>query len=328
MTTPDERADNSARNAAIKIADEALKSGRIVQADHDMRVEQLRRAQTLQDIELAIRDLRTPPPAAPPTIAPVPPTPTGQQTPSVIQATGGQQWPLVNYGPGAGSAGAGATNIATSIGKSGGRAIGGIIAAIILISVVVPIAGAVIAFVNAKDSFPDFGGIGPSDETTYLPGQAPGEHGVNLFTTDGYTDLVDALRDKTDATYTFSAVLYPRYASLEVPTGTNDRYQNFYWNGEELELQDIKGTTDDGQVDIGLVDPQVVINCVTTVHDRMDSPTSWYAIIGDGFGTGPQISCYASNEFSESTYIIETLDGTVTYDSELTVQPTPPASTG
>ena len=107
-----------------------------------------------------------------------------------------------------------------------------------------PIAGAVIAFMSARDSFPDFGSIGPTDETTYSPGVAPGKDGVNVHTIDGYTELVDALREETDATYAFSAVLYPRYAVVEVPTGTNTRYQNFYWNGEELELQDIKGTTD------------------------------------------------------------------------------------
>ena len=307
MTTPDERADNSDRNAAIKTVEQALKSGRIVQADRDMRVQQLQGAQTMQDIDLAVRDLRAAGAAAPPTIAPMPPTPTGQQP------AGGQPWPLVNYGPGAGSPST--TEIATAVGK-GGKAIGGIIAAIILVSVIVPIAGAVIAFVSARDSFPDFGGIGPTDDTTYLPGQAPGERGVNVHTVEGYEDMVDALREETDATYAFTAVLYPRYAVLGVPTGTNNRYQNFYWNGEELELQDIKGTTDSAQVDLDLVDPQQVVDMLTTVRGRLDNPESWYVIIGDSFGQGPQISAYASNDFSESTVLTETLDGTVIYDSE------------
>jgi hypothetical protein len=307
VTTPDERADNSARNDAIKTVEQALKSGRIVQADHDMRVEQLRGAQTMQDIDLAVRDLRAPAPAAPATIAPMAPTPTGQPP------AGGQSWPLVNYGPGAGAAGV--TDVATATGK-GGKAIGGIIAAIILVAVVVPIAGAVIAFFAARDSFPEFEGIGPTDDTTYLPGQEPGKSGVNVHTVDGYTEMVDALRDETDATYAFSAVLYPRYAVLEIPTGTNNRYQNFYWNGEELELQDIKGTTDDAQVDLSLVDPQQMVDMLNTVRGRLDNPENWYVIIGDSFGSGPQISAYASNDFSESTSITETLDGTVVYDSE------------
>jgi hypothetical protein len=303
VTSPDERADSSARNAAIKTVEEALKSGRIVQADHDMRVSQLRSAQSMQDIDLAVRDLRAAAPAAPPTIAPMPATPTGQQP-----------WPLVNYGPG-GTA-VETASVATATGKAGGRAIGGIVAAIILVAVIVPIAGAVIAFVAARDSFPDFGSIGPTDDTTYAPGQAPGKDGVNLFTVDGYNELVDAIRDETSATYTFDLVIYPRYAVVEIPTGTNNRYQNFYWDGEKLELQDIKGTTDDPQVDASLVDAQTLIDCVTTVRDRSDTPDTWYAVINDSFGSGAQLSCYASNDFGESTYIIETLDGTVTYDSE------------
>jgi hypothetical protein len=307
VTSPDERADNSARNAAIKTVEQALKSGRIVQADHDMRVAQLRGAQTMQDIDMAVRDLRAPGSTPPPTIAPAP-TATGVQPPA------GQPWPLVNYGPG----GSGATDVAAVAGAAakGGKAIGGIIAAIILVAVVVPIAGAVIAFVSARDSFPDFGSIGPTDETTYLPGQAPGKSGVNVHTVDGYHEMVDALREETDATYSFTAVLYPRYASIQVPTGTNNRYQNFYWSGEELELQDIKGTTDATQVDLSLVDPQQVVDMLNTVRDRMDQPESWYVIISDTSGNGPQISAYASNDFGESTYFTQTLDGTVIYDSE------------
>lgn len=303
MTSPDERADNSARSAAIKTVNDALKSGRIVQADHDMRVSQLGSAQTMQDIDLVVRDLRAASPVAPGTIAPVPATPTGQP------------WPLVNYGPG--DAGGTTPSIATVAGKSGGgRAIGGIIAAIILVAVIVPIAGAVIAFVAARDSFPSFDTIGPTDDTTYAPGQAPGKGGVNVFTVEGYDDLVSAIRDESDATYVYDLVLYPRYAVAEIPTGTNNRYQSFYWNGEELDLQDIKGTTDDNQVDVGLVDAQKLIDCVTTVRDRSDNPDSWYAIISDSFGSGAQMTCYASNDFGESTYIIANLDGTVTYDSE------------
>jgi hypothetical protein len=314
VTTPDDRADNSARNAAIRQVNEALKSGRIVQADHDMRVDQLRGAQTMQDIDLQVRDLQAPAPPAPPTVTPVPPTPTGQVTPSAAQETGAAPWPLVNYGPGA----SGATSLSAASAPSGkgGKAIGGLIAAIILVAVIVPIAGAVIAFVSARNSFPDFGSVGPTDATTYAPGQAPGQDGVNVHTLDGYQKLVDAVRDQTRATYAYEAVIYPRYAVLQVPTGTNNRYQSFYWNGEDLQVQDIKGTTDDPQVDLALLDPQMMIDMLNTVRDRTDSPDSWYVVYDDSFGQGPAISAYASNEFGESTYIVKSLDGTVMYDSE------------
>jgi hypothetical protein len=312
VTTPDERATTSARNAAIKQVDEALKAGRIVQADHDMRVDQLRQAQMMQDIDLQVRDLQAPPPATPPAIAPVPPTPTGQQPPNPAQ-----QWPLVNYEPStSGSTTLSGSAASTASAGKGGKAIGGVIAAVILVAVIVPIAGAVIAFVSARNSFPDFGSVGPTDETTYAPGQAPGKDGVNVHTVDGYQDLVDAVRDETHATYAYQAVIYPRYAVVEVPTGTNNRYQDFYWDGQELQLQDFKGTTDDSQVDLSLLDPAMMIDMLETVRGRVDNPSSWYVVYDDSFGQGPAVSAYASNEFGETSYIVKGLDGTVIYDSQ------------
>ena len=307
MSTPDGRAGNSDRNDATKLVEDALRAGRIVQADRDMRVSQLEHAQTMQDIDLAVRDLRAPGASSPPAVAPVPGVPAGQQPPA-----GGQPWPLVNYGPASHET----VDVATVVGKSGGRAIGGIIAAIVLVSVVVPIAGAIIAFVSSRDSFPEFDSIGPTDDTTYAPGEAPGKDGINVHTVEGFEDLVGALEDKTGESFVYNAVLYPRYAVLEVPTGTNNRYENFYWDGE-LTLNTIKGTTDAEQVDLGLVDPQQVVDLLTLVRGRLDAPTSWYAIVNDRSDGEPQISAYASNEYSETSYITQDLAGNVIYDSEV-----------
>ena len=52
------------------------------------------------------------------------------------------------------------------------------------------------------------------------------------------------------------------------------------------------------------------------MRGRLDNPNSWYVIVGDYVGTETQITAYASNDFSETTYIVQTLDGTVVYDSE------------
>ena len=48
----------------------------------------------------------------------------------------------------------------------------------------------------------------------------------------------------------------------------------------------------------------------------MDSPTSWYLVINDSARSETQVTAYASNDFGESTYLMETLDGTVVYDSD------------
>lgn len=309
MTSPDERASSSARNAALKLVEDALKSGRIVQADHDMRRDQLQRAQTMQDIDLQTRDLRAAPPAAPPVV------PQTASAPVSVGAAAGQQpWPLVNYGPGSTSS-AEVTQLVGAVNK-GGKAIGGIIAIIVLASVVVPIAGAIIAFVSARDSFPDFGDLGPTDETTYLPGQAPGENGVNVHTVEGYDEMVDALREETGATYVFNAVIYPRYAVLNVPTGVNERYEAYYWDGSTMEKNTSRGTSSDGQIDMSLIEPELLISALETVRDRLDSPTSWYVNMYNNTAFGAQINASASNSFGESTTLIMGLDGTVVYDSE------------
>ncbi|QIG41554.1 DUF1707 domain-containing protein [Nocardioides anomalus] len=311
MTSPDERASGRARDDAIKLVDDALRSGRIVQADHDMRVAQLRQALTMQELDLQTRDLQlasapvTAPPAvsvgAPQTPVPAAPAPAQPQQP----------WPLVNYGPGSGEA----PEIA-QLASKGGKAIGGIVALVVLLSIVVPVAGAIIAFVSARDSLPDFGSAGPTDETTYLPGQAPGDGGVNVHTVEGYDAMVDALKDETGASYTFTTAIYPRYAVLEVPTGVNERYESWYWDGETLSRNDSRGSSSEAQVDLSLVDPQTIVDLLTTVRARVEDPTSWYAIVSGVDPTGPTISAYASNDFSETTYVVAHLDGTIVYDSD------------
>ena len=115
-----------------------------------------------------------------------------------------------------------------------------------MISVIVPIVGVIIGLASAKDSFGNLDFADPVDETTYLPGQPPGKDGVNLHTIDGFNEMVAGLEEKTGATTVFSAVLYPRYAVLEVPeAATGKRYRNYYWDGHSMALQDYKSTTDD-----------------------------------------------------------------------------------
>ena len=48
------------RGQAISLVEAALKSGRIVQADHDMRIDQIKNAPSEQDIDMIVRDLRPP----------------------------------------------------------------------------------------------------------------------------------------------------------------------------------------------------------------------------------------------------------------------------
>jgi hypothetical protein len=228
----------------------------------------------------------------------------------------GQPWPLVNYGPQQGQAAAAAADLAT-VAKSGGKWVGGIIGLVVLISAIVPIVGVVIGLMSARDTFDEFDFGQPVDETSYLPGQEPGENGVNVHTLDGYEEMVTALEDTAGTTEVIDATLYPRYAVVSVyENETGKRYRNYYWDGRTMVQQDYKSTSEDPRVDLREFDPSIVITMLEDVRGRVEDPTSWYASLGsDSISGEPQISVYASNDYSEGAYILATADGTITYES-------------
>lgn len=297
------------RNQAISLVEAALKSGRIVQADHDMRIDQIKSSASPQEIDLVVRDLQPAPVAA----AMSAPTSAGAPT---ATTTPQQPWPLVNYGPAQGQAAQSAE--LAQFASGAGKKIGGIIAVVVFISIIVPIVGVVIGLVTARDTFDDINFGQPVDETTYAPGQTPGENGVNVHTLAGYEQLVAALSEETGgSTEVFSAILYPRYAVVYVPEEPSGRrYESFYWDGRSLSANDIKSTSDSPRIDLAEVRPEVVIELLVTVRGRVEDPTSWYASIDSAPTTQDlQISVYATNEYGEGSYILADADGTPTYES-------------
>lgn len=288
---------------AISLVEAALKAGRIVQADHDMRIDQIKNAASQQEVDLVVRDLQPQAQAA----APAPTVSAG------APPAGGQPpWPLVNYGPAQGQP----VEIST-LAAGAGKKIGGIIAVVVLISVIVPIAGVIIALVSAKDTFEEINFGEPVDETTYLPGQAPGDNGVNVFTSGGYDDLVAALSEETGSTTVFSATIYPRYAVLSVPEkDTGKRYRSYYWDGRTLVANDIKSTSDAPRIDLESIAPEVLITLVEDVRGRVEDPTIWYASIDSVATEGPRMSAYASNDYGEGAYVVATLEGEIVHESD------------
>jgi hypothetical protein len=274
-----------------------------VQADHDMRLDQIKNASSPQEIDLVVRDLQ-PQVAAAGVAAP---TVAGGAPP----ATGQQPWPLVNYGPTQGQP------VELTAVANAGKKIGGIIAVVVLISVIVPIAGVIIGLVSARDTFDDINFGEPVDETTYLPGQEPGENGVNVHTVGGYQDLVAAVEETAGSTQVFSATLYPRYAVVQLPEdATGKRYQYYYWDGRTLSSNDSKSTSDDPRVDLASVKPEILIGLLEDVRGRVEDPTSWYVNIDSITSEGPRIAAYVSNEYGDGAYIVATLQGEIIYESE------------
>lgn len=173
--------------------------------------------------------------------------------------------------------------------------------------------GVIVGVINAAtddsgDSFIDFPGV----EETEPP---------QLFTRQDFNAMLDALREETGSTEVFNAVIYPEYASLDVPAeATGKRAYSYFYNGE---LGDpTKSSSTYQRFDLAQIDPAVMIRLVNKAKNTLvEDPTSWYVIIqkpGPPFDTGGWFSAYASNDFRESGYLLADLDGKIlrTYVSE------------
>ena len=167
-------------------------------------------------------------------------------------------------------------------------------------------AGPFVPDIDLPDFDPNVSGPPPD-------GADPGTPDVH--SPEGYAELLDALRERTGSTKVFEAVLYPEYASLDVPVdGSSQREESLFYDGE-LEDQNLKGTASERRIDLADIDPALLVRLLARARKLVDDPTSNYLIIR-GRSTvfsddGARIFAYASNEFSESAYIATRLDGTL-----------------
>ena len=337
VSTPQWARDKD-RDAAIKLVEAAWANGQIVEADRDKRVEELRRAETLTEVQMLTHDLQpplagTPAPgtgaAAAPFVVPASWPVTGSEPAAsgpaasgpgdgpdnvdpdlqhelqrvVDQLQGavasGSTTHTVHYGPPVGSSG---HHPAAST-KKVSKAVF-LVPLIIVAVVAVGIVGGIAALVNAiSDGVSNSGGIF-SDEP------------VDVLSVEGYGDLVDAVREESGSTTAFSAVLYPTYAVVELPVDTTTQHEDYwYWDGHDLTSNDVKSNSSFPRTDLADIDPQVVVDTVRKVRAKMSDESSWYAIVRAPDDSGAVIWAYASNEYGDSVYVGAKADGTITYDS-------------
>lgn len=278
MSTPDQRARDKDRDAAIEVVEAAWAEGQIVEADRDKRVEELLRAQTLAEVRMLVHDLQPPAQAPAPASAPAPePAPPPYATLEQVRAMKPQ-------------------------GATVSRAVF-VVPLVVVVVVAVAIIGAIVALVGAIDATTEGGLIG-SDEP------------ADVLSVEGYADLLAAVEEETGSTIAFSAVLYPTYASVELPVDrTTQREEYWYWDGHELTNNDVKSTSSFARTDLSRVDPAVLVNLVEQVQTRLEDATTWYAIVRAPDDDRAVMWAYASNEYGESEYLGARRDGTITYDS-------------
>lgn len=256
------------RNAAIRVVESACAAGRIIEADRDMRIEQLKHAQTLDEIAMYLRDLRMP------------------------------AEPTASYGPPSEYVSLDALTSRSSASRF-------VVPLAIVVMVVVTFIGGIVVFVGAS-LYDGADSVSVSESGSE----------VDVLSADGYQDLLAAVEEQTGATVAFMAVLYPTYASVELPVdGNSQRAKHWYWDGSELSDNDVKTTASGARYELGKVDPAVLVDLVEQVRGKVESPESWYAIVRAPDADRAVIWAYATGEYGESAYLGARRDGTVTYDS-------------
>jgi hypothetical protein len=273
----DQPASDRDRRAATRVVEDAFRSGRIIEADRDLRVVQLEQATSMQDVELVVRDLAArlppdfsvagPPPPRAPVFRPAPPQ----------------------------------------------RSYAGLVALVLGVVLVVP-AVVVVAVLAVRVSPDRVESSSPS--SSYAPGEPAQGEDVNVLTVESIEAMVDALAQETGSTSVYRASLYPTFAVIDVPTGSAS-YTQWYWDGTELSAVpgdelDIEAL----EVDLAQVDAQRAVDLVGQVRDRMAGARDWYVVADHPVGAEPQLSAWALDEADESSHLVTALDGTVLRDSE------------
>lgn len=298
-----DRVDDGDRNAAKKAVETALAEGRIVQADRDRRVDQLKYAQTTTELQMITQDLahRATAPAWT-TYEPPQADPSEEATPV----------PQVNYGPPQDPlVAAQVTQMKGTKPPGASRVL--ILVPIIFFLVIAIGAGAVILSVvgNIDDGSDEtFGGFDPFDGFEDAPGPGDAEP-PDLFTEGGFRGLVTVVRAETGSTMVFEAGLYEGYAVMTIPAeASGKRAISYRYDGDLTEST--KSTSSYDRFDLTTIDATVLAQVLRKAERLVEDPTTSYVLVRkpqDGSTTW--LSSYASNEFGESGYLRAEKDGTV-----------------
>jgi hypothetical protein len=311
-----QRAKDKDRDEAIALIEAAAARGAIVAADKDKRIQEVRAAQTVDEIGLITRGLAAPV-AAGASTDPTPPGPTFEPytpptTPPVAEPTAepAAENPTppstwlpdvpVSYGEPLTSSGGTTitTTTTTTVTRSAGR-LALIVVLCVVAGIAVPIFFGIKALVDGIDDIDDI--VGGS---------------ADVFSDAGMADLVEAVEEKTGSTEVFELSVFKGYAVVYLPTeSSGKRYISYRFDGNLEEFS--KGTqSEDVRFDLEDVDAAVLRDLAAKARRLVEEPTSSYVIVRASlppFGNGEaEVLAYASNDFSESGYLEATLDGRIT----------------
>ena len=278
MIDPNKKARDADRDAAIDVVEAAYVNGQITQADSELRVERLRQAGTVGEVQTMVRDLRPPeeepgvsrlaPLAPQPPAGAVPPAPRPPRPAKRLQA-----------------------------------GVGVMVAMVVLFAAV----GLVVPLVM----FSSVDGGVTSSRSVDTEVREP-EQDVELTTARGYDRLVAAVEKRTGSATVFTATIYPGYAVVDVPVdGRSQRSSSYYYDGRWQEWTG-SGTHDQGRFELDRLDGSTVATLLKKVTRLVEDPSSSYVLVNPrGRDAGVCLSAYALNEFEKTAYLDARCDGTV-----------------
>jgi hypothetical protein len=302
---PQARVKDRDRDRAIYVIDAALRNHQISQQDRDLRLERVRSASTVGELDLLVRDISATP-APPPATAIVPPPPAPAADP---YATGTPRptapVPSDLYGPphttGTTST---KTRTLTTAGKTGRKVAFGCLGVALLFFIGPVIAGVALFSTHVGSA------EGPTTTTDPIPVGPAFE-----LTREGIRDYVTTFEDSFDDSQVVRSVFYDGYVVSWVPAGDGNVAIWNYLNGAFEQLGDpMDGSQDTGPVDLADLRPGKVMSLVDTARTTLGvtDPTTTYVIYDRNIiDNDPQVAVYVTNDAGDSGYLLGDVNGKV-----------------
>ncbi len=310
---PQARVKDRDRDRAVYVVDAALRNHQISQQDRDLRVERIRSAATIGELEGLVRDIAAAPAPVPATAIVPPPPPVTPTTPAPASDpyAPGTPRPTTTvpsdlYGPPHSQRKTSATKAAGLSSASGrtGRKVAVGCLAVALLFFIGPVIAGVALFAGQS------GGESSRSTAEPVPAGPPFE-----LTRDGLRDYLTTFEDSFDDTQVVRAVFYDGYVVSWVPAGGGNVAIWNYLNGAFEQLGDpMDGTQDSGPVDLADLKPGRVMALVDTARATLNvaDPTTTYVIYDRNvIDNDPQIAVYVTNDAGDSGYLLGDLRGKV-----------------
>jgi len=327
----DQRPDKDAREKAKQTIRAAFATGKLIEADHDQRLQAVDNAQSAAELAMITQGLdpgvpdswRTyqtagaatgagasvvEPPASPTAADSMEPPPEHGEPVStwVPEPPPPDGSPHVPYGGGSDGGSSTSTTIVYAAGAAAvaGRAVSRVVGTVVAIVVALVVGAIGIGISGGVDEL--FDGV---------ENIAPGSGSADVQSADGFAEMLEDLEDHKGSTEVFEATLYPEYAIVYRPVDADSaRQEGLMYRGSWDDWTTGRSTYE--RFDLSVVDGAVLEDlCDRAKAELIEDPgPDCYIIIKKPTGDDKTwLSAYVSNEFQEGGYLGTDLKGKETF---------------